>query len=92
MSNDRPGHRGDGRQEILRRVEVLRSVDLRVERGSVFSLLGPNGAGKTTIVRILSTLTRADAGRAFGWQEPTPPAATWSLRRRYSVLLCTSSQ
>jgi daunorubicin/doxorubicin transport system ATP-binding protein len=73
-------------------VEVLRSVDLRVERGSVFSLLGPNGAGKTTIVRILSTLTRADAGRAFGWQDPTPPAATWSLRRRYSVLLCTSSQ
>src|SRR5262249_27974152 len=36
----------------------------RVERGSVFTLLGPNGAGKTTIVRILSTLTRADAGRA----------------------------
>jgi ABC-2 type transport system ATP-binding protein len=30
----------------------------------VFSLLGPNGAGKTTTVRILSTLTRPDAGRA----------------------------
>jgi ABC-2 type transport system ATP-binding protein len=43
---------------------VLAGVDLRVERGSVFSLLGPNGAGKTTMVRILSTLLRADAGRA----------------------------
>ena len=32
---------------------VLAGVDLRVERGTVFSLLGPNGAGKTTTVRIL---------------------------------------
>jgi ABC-2 type transport system ATP-binding protein len=45
-------------------VKVLAGVDLRVERGSVFALLGPNGAGKTTTVRILSTLTRADAGQA----------------------------
>src|ERR1700680_4693593 len=43
---------------------VLARVDLRVARGSVFSLLGPNGAGKTTMVRILSTLTRPDAGQA----------------------------
>jgi ABC-2 type transport system ATP-binding protein len=43
---------------------VLAGVDLRVERGTVFSLLGPNGAGKTTMVRILSTLLRPDAGRA----------------------------
>ena len=45
-------------------VRVLAGVGLRVTRGSVFSLLGPNGAGKTTMVRILSTLTRADAGQA----------------------------
>jgi ABC-2 type transport system ATP-binding protein len=44
--------------------QVLAGVDLRVERGSVFSLLGPNGAGKTTMVRILATLLRADAGEA----------------------------
>jgi ABC-2 type transport system ATP-binding protein len=45
-------------------VQVLGGVDLQVERGSVFALLGPNGAGKTTTVRILTTLTRADAGQA----------------------------
>jgi ABC-2 type transport system ATP-binding protein len=45
-------------------LRVLAGVDLRVERGTVFSLLGPNGAGKTTMVRILSTLLRADAGEA----------------------------
>jgi len=35
-----------------------------VEGGELCGLLGPNGAGKTTIVRILSTLVRADAGSA----------------------------
>jgi ABC-2 type transport system ATP-binding protein len=43
---------------------VLDQVDLTVTEGTVFALLGPNGAGKTTIVRILSTLIRADAGDA----------------------------
>jgi ABC-2 type transport system ATP-binding protein len=44
--------------------EVLDGVDLTVAEGTVFALLGPNGAGKTTIVRILSTLIRADGGAA----------------------------
>jgi len=43
---------------------VLRGVDLRIDRGSVFALLGSNGAGKTTLVRILSTLLPADGGSA----------------------------
>lgn len=43
---------------------VLRGVDLMVPAGSVFALLGPNGAGKTTMIRILSTLSRPDGGRA----------------------------
>ena len=43
---------------------VLDGVDLTIAEGEVFALLGPNGAGKTTIVRILSTLVRADAGTA----------------------------
>jgi ABC-2 type transport system ATP-binding protein len=45
-------------------VRVLGGIDLRVPRGSVCALLGPNGAGKTTTVRILATLSRADAGQA----------------------------
>ncbi|MDH6465878.1 ABC-2 type transport system ATP-binding protein [Micromonospora sp. A200] len=45
-------------------VQVLKGVDITVPRGSVFALLGPNGSGKTTSVRILSTLTSLDAGRA----------------------------
>ncbi|WP_433216912.1 ATP-binding cassette domain-containing protein [Dactylosporangium sp. CS-047395] len=46
------------------KVGVLTGVDLRVPAGTVFCLLGPNGAGKTTTVRILTTLTRPDGGRA----------------------------
>jgi daunorubicin resistance ABC transporter ATP-binding subunit len=44
--------------------EVLKGIDLRVERGTMLALLGPNGAGKTTIVRILSTLLAFDGGTA----------------------------
>ncbi|NYJ06286.1 ATP-binding cassette domain-containing protein [Petropleomorpha daqingensis] len=43
---------------------ALDGVSLAVAEGSVLGLLGPNGAGKTTVVRILSTLLTADAGRA----------------------------
>ncbi|HZO36546.1 MAG TPA: ATP-binding cassette domain-containing protein [Solirubrobacteraceae bacterium] len=43
---------------------ALDGVDLDVERGVVCALLGPNGAGKTTAVRVLTTLTKPDAGNA----------------------------
>src|SRR3954470_17637595 len=54
----------DGLQKAYKEVEVLRGVDFDVARGRIFALLGSNGAGKTTVVRILSTLLRADAGTA----------------------------
>lgn len=41
---------------------VLKGIDLKVERGTMLALLGPNGAGKTTTVRILSTLLNCDSG------------------------------
>ncbi len=44
--------------------KVLKGVDLTVPPGSIYALLGSNGAGKTTVVKILSTLLRADGGTA----------------------------
>jgi ABC-2 type transport system ATP-binding protein len=62
--NDDMAIEASGLAKSYRDVRVLAGVDLNIPRGSVFALLGPNGAGKTTAVRILATLTEADAGRA----------------------------
>ena len=45
-------------------VRALDGLSFAVEAGTVFGLLGPNGAGKSTTVKILTTLSRADAGAA----------------------------
>jgi ABC-2 type transport system ATP-binding protein len=45
-------------------IRALDGLDLAVPAGTIFGLLGPNGAGKSTTVKILTTLSRADAGRA----------------------------
>jgi ABC-2 type transport system ATP-binding protein len=51
-------------EKSYKELHVLKGVDLEVARGSIFALLGSNGAGKTTVVKILSTLLKADAGTA----------------------------
>jgi branched-chain amino acid transport system ATP-binding protein len=45
------------------RVDVLRGVDLRVDRGEIVALLGSNGAGKTTLNSIVCGLVPASGGR-----------------------------
>lgn len=45
-------------------VAALSGVSFSVPCGSVLGLLGPNGAGKSTTVKILTTLSRTDSGRA----------------------------
>ena len=42
--------------------EVLKGIDLGVEKGEVIAILGPSGSGKTTLLRCLSFLERADGG------------------------------
>jgi len=46
------------------KVQALKGVSFSVSPGAVFALLGPNGAGKSTIVKILTTLSRPNAGHA----------------------------
>ncbi len=45
-------------------VLALDSIDFQVGRGQIFGLLGPNGAGKTTTIKILTGLTKPNAGSA----------------------------
>jgi ABC-2 type transport system ATP-binding protein len=54
-----------GLEKSYKELQVLRGVDFDVARGSIFALLGSNGAGKTTVIKILSTLLKADAGSAI---------------------------
>jgi ABC-2 type transport system ATP-binding protein len=65
-----------GLEKSFKQLKVLRGVDLDVARGSIFALLGSNGAGKTTMVKILSTLLRADTGtvRVNGFDVATQAA------------------
>jgi len=46
------------------RLVALDGLGFEVEAGTIFGLLGPNGAGKSTTVKILATLSQADAGTA----------------------------
>jgi ABC-2 type transport system ATP-binding protein len=59
-----PAIRVHGLEKSYKELRVLRGVDFEVARGSIFALLGSNGAGKTTVVKILSTLLKADTGTA----------------------------
>jgi ABC-2 type transport system ATP-binding protein len=54
----------EGLQKHFGATHALRGLDLDVAEGTILAMLGPNGAGKTTAVRILTTLTHPDSGRA----------------------------
>ena len=43
-------------------LQVLKGIDLIINKGEVVSIVGPSGAGKTTLLQIMGTLDKADAG------------------------------
>lgn len=43
-------------------LQVLRGIDLDIQKGEVVSIVGPSGAGKTTLLQIMGTLDKADEG------------------------------
>ena len=43
-------------------LQVLRGIDLHIEKGKIVSIVGPSGAGKTTLLQIIGTLDKPDGG------------------------------
>ena len=43
-------------------LQVLKGIDLRIEKGEIVSIVGPSGAGKTTLLQILGTLDKPNSG------------------------------
>ena len=43
-------------------LQVLKGIDLHIDKGEVVSIVGPSGAGKTTLLQIIGTLDRPDKG------------------------------
>ena len=43
-------------------LQVLKGIDLHINKGEVVSIVGPSGAGKTTLLQIIGTLDRPDTG------------------------------
>lgn len=46
-------------------LQILKGVDLEVEKGEIVTIVGASGAGKSSLLNILGTLDRPDSGRLF---------------------------
>ncbi|HET7310414.1 MAG TPA: amino acid ABC transporter ATP-binding protein [Mycobacteriales bacterium] len=57
--------RAAGVRKNFGRLEVLKGVDLQVQRGEVMCIIGPSGSGKSTFLRCINHLENVDAGKLF---------------------------
>lgn len=70
-------------RKLYRRIEALKGVSLRVERGEIYGLLGQNGAGKSTLVKILLGIVWRTSGKATLLGQPVGNS---SARQRVGYL------
>jgi lipoprotein-releasing system ATP-binding protein len=55
----------EGIRKSFGNLEVLKGIDLEINKGEVVSIVGASGAGKTTLLQIIGTLDKPDSGRVF---------------------------
>lgn len=54
-----------GIKKSFNKIEVLKGVDLEIEKGKFICFLGPSGCGKTTLLRIIAGLETPNSGNIF---------------------------
>jgi len=69
--------------------DILKNINLRVERGEVFALIGPTGAGKTTLLRLIDLIDTPASGKIFfnGTDMTVSEKARLEARRRMAFVL-----
>jgi lipoprotein-releasing system ATP-binding protein len=55
----------EGIRKSFGNLEVLKGIDLEINKGEVVSIVGASGAGKTTLLQIIGTLDKPDSGHVF---------------------------
>jgi len=69
--------------------DILKNINLRVERGEVFALIGPTGAGKTTLLRLINLLDLPRSGQIYfdGIDTAESGKTRLEVRRRMAFVL-----
>jgi tungstate transport system ATP-binding protein len=69
--------------------DILKNINLSIERGEVFALIGPTGAGKTTLLRLVDLIDEPTSGKILfdGADTVAPAAVRLGMRRRMAFVL-----
>ena len=57
--------RTEGITKSFGSLQVLKGIDLTINKGEIISIVGPSGAGKTTLLQIIGTLDTPDSGKLY---------------------------
>jgi len=66
--------------------EIIRGLDLAIERGAFHGLLGPNGSGKTTLVKLLTGVLKPAAGRISVFGDNIESVGPRQIARKIAVV------
>jgi ABC-2 type transport system ATP-binding protein len=55
---------------LMKKIEILKNININVEKGQIYGFLGPNGAGKTTTIKCILRLLFPDSGEIFILNQP----------------------
>ncbi len=75
--------------QTVNKREILKNINLKVEKGEVLALIGPTGAGKTTLLRLFNSLELPSSGKIIinGTDTSESPGSRLEIRRKMAFVL-----